>query len=142
MSLLQILRCQLIGKGTQQVALFWRYKTPFCTILTLTLAAPNHYPTLISFLVLTGQQRLQLAYKPLHTPLLRQMRRIRSETGQPWVLVDGLEVVAEQGFAQFELMTGRKAPRQLMMREVLRNYVGEDGPLDEKTIQSRLEYVR
>ena len=92
--------------------------------------------------MLTGQQRLQLAYKPLHTPLLRQMRRIRSETGQPWVLVDGLEVVAEQGFAQFELMTGRKAPRQLMMREVLRNYVGEDGPLDEKTIQSRLEYVR
>lgn len=58
------------------------------------------------------------------------------------MLVDGLEVVAEQGFAQFELMTGRKAPRQLMMREVLRNYVGEDGPLDEKTIQSRLEYVR
>jgi hypothetical protein len=51
-------------------------------------------------------------------------------------------MVAEQGFAQFELMTGRKAPRRLMMREVLRNYVGEDGPLDEKTIQSRLEYVR
>ncbi|KAN0085005.1 Type I 3-dehydroquinase domain containing protein [Elaphomyces granulatus] len=90
----------------------------------------------------TGGVVLELAYKPLHTPLLRQMRRVRSETGQPWVLVDGLEMVAEQGFAQFELMTGRKAPRRLMMREVLRNYVGEDGPLDEKTIQSRLEYVR
>jgi shikimate 5-dehydrogenase len=80
-----------------------------------------------------------MAYKPLDTPLLRQMRRIRSETGQPWVLIDGLEVVAEQGFAQFELMTGRKAPRRLMMLEVLRNYAGENGPLDERTIQARLD---
>ncbi|KKA25706.1 Shikimate kinase [Rasamsonia emersonii CBS 393.64] len=87
----------------------------------------------------TGGVILELAYKPLDTPLLKQMRRIRSETGQPWVLVDGLEVVAEQGFAQFELMTGRKAPRRLMMQEVLRNYVGEDGPLDERTIQARLD---
>lgn len=69
------------------------------------------------------------------------MRRIRSETGQPWVLVDGLEILAEQGIAQFELLTGRKAPRRLMRLEVLRNYVGEDGPFDEKTIQARLESV-
>jgi shikimate 5-dehydrogenase len=69
------------------------------------------------------------------------MRRIRSESGQPWVLVDGLEIVAVQAFSQFELETGRKAPRRLMMREVLRNYIGEEGPLDEKTIQSRLDRV-
>jgi shikimate 5-dehydrogenase len=66
------------------------------------------------------------------------MRRVRGETDQPWVLIDGLEVVAEQGFAQFELLTGRKAPRRLMLLEVLRNYVGDDGPLDEKALQARL----
>ncbi|QKX53930.1 uncharacterized protein TRUGW13939_01010 [Talaromyces rugulosus] len=87
----------------------------------------------------TGGVVLELAYKPLETPLTRQLRRYREETNTPWVLVDGLELVAEQGFAQYELMTGRKAPRRLMMTEVLRNYVGEHGPLDEKTIKARLE---
>lgn len=89
----------------------------------------------------TGGVILELAYKPLNTPLLRQMRRIRSETGRAWVLVDGLDNVLEQGIAQFELMTGRKAPRRLMTWEVLQNYVGENGPFDEKTIQSRLDGI-
>lgn len=83
----------------------------------------------------------QLAYKPLDTPLLQQMRQFRRETGHPWVLVDGLEIVAEQGMAQFELLTGRKAPRRLMQQEVLRNYAGEQGAFDEKMIQARLEGV-
>lgn len=69
------------------------------------------------------------------------MRRIRSETGRAWVLVDGLENVLEQGIAQFELMTGRKAPRRLMTLEVLRNYVGENGRFDKDMIQSRLDGV-
>ncbi|KAJ5602199.1 hypothetical protein N7510_011733 [Penicillium lagena] len=65
-----------------------------------------------------------------------------SETGRPWVLSDGLENVIEQGIAQFELMTGRKAPRRLMTREVLRNYEGEGGfRFDEKTIEARLDGV-
>ncbi|CAG7930646.1 unnamed protein product [Penicillium olsonii] len=89
----------------------------------------------------TGGVILELAYKPLDTPLLRQMRRLRSETGRPWVLSDGLENVTEQGIAQFELMTGRKAPRRLMTYEVLRNYVGDSGRFDEKTIQARLDGV-
>ncbi len=83
--------------------------------------------------------KFQLAYNSLDTPLVRQLRHYREETNMPWVLVDGLEVVAEQGFAQWELMTGRKAPRRLMMTEVLRNYMGENGRLDEKTIQARLD---
>ncbi|KAH8689191.1 repressor protein [Talaromyces proteolyticus] len=87
----------------------------------------------------SGGVVLELSYKPLNTPLLNQLRRYRAETDSPWVLVDGLEIVAEQGFAQYELMTGRKAPRRLMMTEVLRNYVAEDGPLGEKTIKARLE---
>ncbi|KAJ5549711.1 Shikimate kinase [Penicillium sp. DV-2018c] len=89
----------------------------------------------------TGGVILELAYKPLDTPLLRQMRRVRSQTGRPWVLSDGLENVTEQGIAQFELMTARKAPRRLMAYEVLRNYVGENGRFDEKTIQARLDGV-
>ncbi|KAJ5584758.1 Shikimate kinase [Penicillium hispanicum] len=89
----------------------------------------------------TGGVVLELAYKPLDTPLLKQMRCIRSDTGRPWVLSDGLENVIEQGIAQFELMTGRKAPRRLMTLEVLRNYKGEDGRFDEKTIQARLDGV-
>ncbi|KAJ5104220.1 hypothetical protein N7532_004749 [Penicillium argentinense] len=89
----------------------------------------------------TGGVVLELAYKPLDTPLLKQMRRIRSNTGRPWVLSDGLENVIEQGIAQFELMTGRKAPRRLMTLEVLRNYEGDNGRFDEKTIQARLDGV-
>lgn len=69
------------------------------------------------------------------------MRRIRADTGRSWVLSDGLENVIEQGIAQFELMTGRKAPRRLMTREALQNYEGEHGRFDEKTIQDRLDGV-
>ncbi|KAJ5440194.1 uncharacterized protein N7458_011192 [Penicillium daleae] len=89
----------------------------------------------------TGGVVLELAYKPLDTPLLKQMRRIRNDNGRPWVLSDGLENVIEQGIAQFELMTGRKAPRRLMTLEVLRNYEGEGGRFDEKTIQARLDGI-
>ncbi|GAB1198252.1 type I 3-dehydroquinase-domain-containing protein [Aspergillus pseudonomiae] len=90
----------------------------------------------------TGGVVLEFAYKPLETPLLRQMRRFRSETGRPWVLVDGLDNVIEQAIAQFELLTGRKAPRRLMTLEALRNYVGEHGQFDEETIQARLDGVQ
>ncbi|KAL4983603.1 type I 3-dehydroquinase-domain-containing protein [Aspergillus falconensis] len=86
----------------------------------------------------TGGVVLEFAYKPLETPLLRQMRRFRSETGRQWVLVDGLDNVAEQAIAQFEILTGRKAPRRLMTMEALRKYVGENGPFDEKAIRARL----
>ncbi|GFF79256.1 quinate repressor protein [Aspergillus lentulus] len=89
----------------------------------------------------TGGVILEFAYKPLDTPLLRQMRRFRSETGRPWILVGGLELVSEQAVAQFELLTGRKAPRRLMTLEALQNYVGENGSLDEKEIQARLGYT-
>ncbi|RDW95034.1 hypothetical protein BP5796_00797 [Coleophoma crateriformis] len=70
----------------------------------------------------TGGVLLDMAYKPLNTPLLQQVRRLRAETGKAWIPVDGLEMVPEQGIAQFELMTGRKAPRGVMRAAVSRRY--------------------
>jgi 3-dehydroquinate dehydratase type I len=78
----------------------------------------------------------QLAYKPLKTPLLQQIEQL-CESGRPWVPVNGLEHLPEQGIAQFQLMTGRVAPRHLMRAEVLKNYVGEEGQYMEVESQAR-----
>jgi len=56
----------------------------------------------------------QLAYEPLITPLVAQMQVFRDTVSPSWVVVDGLEVVAEMAIETFELMTGRMAPKRLM----------------------------
>ena len=61
-------------------------------------------------------RRLQLAYEPLITPLVIQMRKIREDGNTSWIIIDGLEVVSEMAMEQFELYTGRNAPRRLMRR--------------------------
>ncbi|KAJ8060738.1 hypothetical protein OCU04_011042 [Sclerotinia nivalis] len=71
----------------------------------------------------TGGVVVELSYKPpLTTPLLAQIRHFRSQTKIAWVIVDGLEVLPEQAIAQFELMTGVKAPKRRMRMEVYSNY--------------------
>ena len=57
----------------------------------------------------------QFNYEPVDTPLLEQVRQHKVSTGQPWATVNGIEILLEQGFLQFEQMTGRRAPRQVMM---------------------------
>lgn len=74
----------------------------------------------------TGGVVLEMAYKPLTTPLLQRFQHLRASTGQPWVTVNGLEMLTEQGSVQFELLTGRRAPRQTMHREARKAYAKEE----------------
>ncbi|KAL2153149.1 hypothetical protein VTH82DRAFT_4304 [Thermothelomyces myriococcoides] len=67
----------------------------------------------------TGGVVVELAYEPLVTPLVEQMREVREKMCPSWVVVDGLEVVAEMAIEAFELMTGRLAPKRIM-KEVCR----------------------
>ncbi|KAJ4856792.1 shikimate kinase domain-containing protein [Trichoderma breve] len=74
----------------------------------------------------TGGVILEMCYKPLLTPLLREVQNLRARTGQAWVLVNGLEMLTEQGSVQFELLTGRRAPRHTMLLEARKAYAQEE----------------
>ena len=80
---------------------------------------------------LSGGVVVEMGYRPINTPLVQQIKRVRKATGVPWVLVDGIEVLPEQAIAQFELMTGRKAPRGIMRTEILRAYNENPAPTGE-----------
>lgn len=57
-----------------------------------------------------------MAYKPRRTKLLQQAER------KGWSCVEGIEVLIEQGLAQFEIWTGKHAPARRIEEEVLKKY--------------------
>ncbi|EXJ78920.1 hypothetical protein A1O3_08420 [Capronia epimyces CBS 606.96] len=67
----------------------------------------------------TGGVFIELAYKPIVTRLIRQLQ-LMSKSG--WITVDGLDVLIEQGIAQFEIFTGRPAPVHVIRRAVRKQY--------------------
>lgn len=71
----------------------------------------------------TGGVVVEMAYRPKVTPLLKlasasTMKRSESE----WIVVYGVDVLLEQGYAQFERWTSRRAPRRAIRQSVLEMY--------------------
>jgi shikimate 5-dehydrogenase len=61
---------------------------------------------------------LQVAYRLPVSPLIQQIKE-RAHIG--WIVMDGFDVLPEQAYSQFELFTGRRAPRKLMREEILKH---------------------
>ncbi|TLS28847.1 hypothetical protein PpBr36_01232 [Pyricularia pennisetigena] len=63
----------------------------------------------------TGGVVVELAYEPLVTPLISQIRAYQQSISPYWVLVDGLGVVSEMAIEAFELMTDLgQSPQQII----------------------------
>lgn len=60
------------------------------------------------------------------------MREIREGGVTSWVIVDGLEVVAEMATEAFELLTGRKAPKALMRTVCNENWEKNCAPFEPR----------
>ncbi|EJD41005.1 Pentafunctional AroM protein [Auricularia subglabra TFB-10046 SS5] len=65
---------------------------------------------------------VDMAYAPLETPLLKLAK---AQAG--WRVVPGIEVLLEQGYCQFELWTGRRAPKGVVRETVLNAYKKQQG---------------
>ncbi|CAH0055234.1 unnamed protein product [Clonostachys solani] len=83
----------------------------------------------------TGGIVIELGYTTLNTSLLEQVR----EKSKAWITMDGMDVLPEQGFAQFEFYTGRRPPRKIMRRAVLESF--EEGSPKPEAMQLRLMHV-
>ena len=61
---------------------------------------------------------IELAYRPRETPLIIAAKNC----SKPFVVVEGIQVLLEQGFEQFRLWTGKEPPRKAITKAVLANY--------------------
>lgn len=61
---------------------------------------------------------VDMAYRPRNTLLLQAART----QPKPWFIAEGIQVLLEQGFEQFEIWTGRKAPKHAIIKEVFAKY--------------------
>jgi pentafunctional AROM polypeptide len=62
---------------------------------------------------------VDMAYRPAETDLLKLAKGV---PGGRWKAVQGLEVLLEQGYVQFERWTGRRCPRTEVRKRVLEKY--------------------
>lgn len=58
------------------------------------------------------------------------MKQMIQRSSRGWIVVDGLDVLVEQGIAQFEILTGRPAPVHVMKRAVREQYQATRGSYD------------
>lgn len=68
----------------------------------------------------SGGVVVDMNYLPFTTPLLRQ---VRQQSHKGWVAVDGLQNLAAQASAQFEMFTGRRVPKYLMRKAALQHFL-------------------
>lgn len=83
----------------------------------------------------TGGVVIELGYKTLDTPLLLQTK---SHSSQGWVTMTGLDLLPDQGYAQFELFTGKRAPRRIMRKVVFETYTDQQGRSNLEELKVRL----
>ncbi|KAH8728530.1 type I 3-dehydroquinase-domain-containing protein [Phaeosphaeriaceae sp. PMI808] len=84
----------------------------------------------------TGGVVIELAYRTLNTPLMRQ---VGEKASASWICMDGLDLLPEQAFSQFELFTGKRAPRRIMREEVLQCWTDEQGQSNPSMVRTRME---
>ncbi|KAL0563412.1 hypothetical protein V5O48_018655 [Marasmius crinis-equi] len=61
---------------------------------------------------------VDMAYKPIETPLLKL-----AASQSNWAKAQGVEVLLQQGYRQFEVWTGRRAPREIISKVVWEKYL-------------------